>query len=125
VHDADNHCFETIDAVEHNVIARDERPGVWCDLGACWAKLGMIGQALASGDDPVDEAVFSGRIVQRHVQPDVIEVSAGARRKDYAGHVSAIGRCVCRQTLTSPAFDIFGVQRLALAAVNALSPEQP
>jgi hypothetical protein len=82
VHDADNHCVETIDAVERKVVAHDKRPGVWRNLGAGRSKLRMVGQALASGDDPVEEAVRSGRIVQRHMQPDVIQVSAGARRKD-------------------------------------------
>jgi hypothetical protein len=38
----------------------------------------MIGQALASADKPVDEAIRSGRVVQRDVQPDFIQVRAGA-----------------------------------------------
>jgi hypothetical protein len=39
----------------------------------------MVSQTLAPGDDPVDETVRSSEIVQRHVQPDIIQVSAGAR----------------------------------------------
>ncbi len=125
MHDADNHGVETIDAVEQKVIAHDKRPCVWRDLGACWAKLGVTGQALASGDDPVDEAVRGCGVVQRHMQPDFIKVSLGPRRIDNAAHALETGGFVRRQTLTSATFDILGIQRLALAAVISVSPEPP
>ena len=85
----------------------------------------MTGQALASGDDPVDKAVCGGRVVQCDMQPDFIKVGLGARRIDDAGHASATDGFVRRQTLTSAVFESFGVQWLALAAVISLPPEPP
>jgi hypothetical protein len=124
VHDADNDCAETIDAVERKVVADDKHSNIRCYLGARWPKLRMVAQTLAPSDDPVDEAVGSGRAVQRDMQPDIIEVGAGARRKYYAGHASAIGNSG-RQTLTPAPLDIFGVKRLPLATFDAFSPEPP
>jgi hypothetical protein len=80
VHHADNLCVGAIDTVEHKVVAHDQRPGVWRNLRPCLAKSRLVGQALASGDDPINEAVCGGRIVQRDMKPDIIKVKAGARR---------------------------------------------
>jgi hypothetical protein len=43
------------------------------------------------------------------VEPDVIKVGLGARRIDDASHVSGTCGFLRRQTLTSAAFDVFGV----------------
>ncbi len=107
--DADDHGVETLDTIEQKIIADDERPGVWRDLGTRRSKLRITSQTLASGDDPVDEAVRSGRVVQSDVEPDVIKVGLGARRIDDASHVSGTCGFLRRQTLTSAAFDVFGV----------------
>jgi hypothetical protein len=125
VHYADNDRAGSIDAVQRKVFAYDKRPSVWRNLRARGPKLRMFGQTLAPGDNPIDETVGRCRIVQRDMQPNIIEVGAGALRNDYAGHVSAIGCFVSRQTRASATFDIVGVQRLALAAFDALSPKPP
>ncbi len=80
VHHANNLCAGAINSVEREVVAHDKCPGVWRNLGPCLAELRMVGQAVTSSDDPIDEAVGGGKIIQSHVKPNVIKVRSGARR---------------------------------------------
>ncbi len=123
MHNADNHGVEADYSVERKVFAHHNRASVRRYRQADGPELRIIRQALAFVDNTVDEAVCSGRISQRHMEPEVIKVRTGAGREDNAGQGSGAGGFVRRQALTSTAFEVFKVERLALAAVNALSPE--
>ena len=123
MHHTDNDGPKSVNAIEDEVIAHHKHPNVRRYLRSRWTKARMVGQIVATGDDPIDEAVSCGGTVQCDMQPNIIEVDAGARRKCYAVHASATEGLVGRQAFASAAFDIFSVQRLSLAAFDAFSPK--
>lgn len=120
VHDSNDLGGRTVDPVERQIVARNQHPGVRRDVRPRGSQFQMVGQALASGDDPVDEAIRGGGIVRRHMQPDLIQVGAGARCQADLRHASAAVDLARRQSLAPPALDVVGVQRTALAAFGAV-----
>jgi hypothetical protein len=55
--------------------------------------MGMRGEFPASGDEPVDQPVGGGGVVQGHAQPNIVQVAAGARRSRNAARVGLSGLC--------------------------------
>ncbi len=90
VHNPNNLHLGAVQAIEHDIIVKDQHAGPGRNFRAGCAKIGVGRQILAPANEAINQPIGSGRIVQRHAQPDIIEVGSGTRRARYPGHESNV-----------------------------------
>jgi len=82
----------------------------------------MIGKALASLRDAVDQPVSRRYTVFRYVEPDVIQISCRLGCLPHTRHLSAEGPAENGQTLSATPLDILTVKFASIAARDAIAP---